>query len=89
SAPPGSLREAEFPWPTPDNPAYLTAVDTAQEAKLRLRECMLKWHPDKFEQQFGAMIAPEEKTSVLARAKAVQQVGFDTQISVSVHLAYI
>lgn len=39
----------------------------------RVREELLRWHPDKFEARFGALLAPAEADNVMLRVKHMSQ----------------
>ena len=48
--------------------------DDATTIKKRIREELLKWHPDKFKQKLGERIASEQVEEVMAHVKHVSQI---------------
>ena len=48
--------------------------DDASTIKKRIREELLKWHPDKFKQKLGERIASEQVEDVMAHVKHVSQI---------------
>ena len=41
--------------------------------KMRIREELRRWHPDKFFQKLGLRVAEEEKEQVMEKVKSVSQ----------------
>lgn len=39
----------------------------------RVLEELLRWHPDKFESRFGALVVPEDRDAVMQRVKHTSQ----------------
>ena len=46
----------------------------AHEIKKRIREELLRWHPDKFRQKFGERIDPEQQGQVMDHVKHISQI---------------
>ena len=42
-----------------------------QTAKKQIREAVLRWHPDKFNQRFGFALLPADKERVMERVATV------------------
>jgi len=73
AARPGSLREADIPWPYPNNLVFQTREDSPADLKQKCNEALMRWHSDKFEASFGAKLRKGESERILCRVKAVSQ----------------
>jgi len=67
AAPPGSLPPSSVPIPS--SPLLLLAGEP--DPRRAARAALLTWHPDKFGQAFGSVLAPSGKDALLARVGAV------------------
>ena len=65
----GSLREVDFPWPPMHNIAFFTPSCDLREKKKKVSKATLHWHPDKFEQKYGALLKPEETKRIHDRVR--------------------
>ncbi|XP_061434646.1 NF-kappa-B inhibitor-like protein 1 [Lethenteron reissneri] len=79
----GELRYDDIPWPAPHGTAEEMAavlahgVDRTEEGgapyRRHLRRQLVLWHPDKFEQRFGARLHVAEREGVLRTVKELSQ----------------
>lgn len=70
----------DIPWPhegTVSMVMDVLFVDAKKNDKTSfrkyLRDQILRWHPDKFEQKFGRVLKPDEKDKILSRVKEISQ----------------
>lgn len=70
----------DIPWPhegTVSMVMDVLFVDAKKNDKTSfrkyLRDQILRWHPDKFEQKFGRFLKPDEKDKILSRVKEISQ----------------
>jgi flagellar biosynthesis GTPase FlhF len=75
-----TLGVSSFPWPdTSSNAAlgervaFITAVDDQTAIKSKVNKALMRWHPDKFSQTFGALLKPGEQEAVFDKVKAAAQ----------------
>jgi hypothetical protein len=64
------LRLSDVPFPT-DKFELVVAAWTGDEKKAHFRKLMLRWHPDKWMQQYGDAIVAEEREAALERVTEV------------------
>jgi len=62
------IRYTDIPWPPLGNPLCLAQGDTPGEVRRKVREGLLRWHPDKFEAQWGPHLAAGDAGLTRARA---------------------
>lgn len=62
------IQYTDIPWPPLGNPLCLAQGDTPGEVRRKVREGLLRWHPDKFQAQWGPHLAPCDARLTLARA---------------------
>lgn len=53
-------------------------MQAAEDRKRRLRSELLRWHPDKFQAHFGAILKAEDAEQIMAKVK---------EISIAINLA--
>lgn len=53
-------------------------LQAAEDRKRRLRSELLRWHPDKFQAHFGAILKAEDAEQIMAKVK---------EISIAINLA--
>ena len=71
TAPPGTLRERDIPWPLPNNLVFMTPRDDQNAKKKKVMRAIQRWHPDKFTQNFGACIYEAEREQIMTRVRGV------------------
>ena len=68
-------RDIPFDQDTPSD-AILDVIlgpDASDSGKARIREAILKWHPDKFSQVFGSRVVAADREKVLSIVTRVSQ----------------
>jgi len=71
------LRSRSIPWPSgpAGNPLHIDPGGHPSVVRSQLRSGLLRWHPDKFAQRFGALLPsePAVKDKILDRVKEIAQ----------------
>ena len=66
---------ADVPWPALDAATF--GLDerhsSVAERKQAFRVASLRWHPDRFQQNYGALLADGEREAIMARVTEVSQ----------------
>lgn len=70
-----SLLHVPFAMHVSNADPYCCSVTTGDVSvqRRRVREELLRWHPDKFEARFGSLLQPGERESVMQRVKHTSQ----------------
>ncbi|KAG8771157.1 hypothetical protein FRC12_003815 [Ceratobasidium sp. 428] len=85
----GILRFEDIPWPTvscPTSPSMITKEQVAaflysrsasqgKSVKIRIRECLLTWHPDKFSGRWMQLVLENDRMRVAEGVLAVTRAG--------------
>ncbi|KAL1515851.1 hypothetical protein AB1Y20_002466 [Prymnesium parvum] len=70
----GSWRLEEIPWPPKGcSVTGIRAGDSQEVQRLRLKQALLRWHPDKFFGRHGAKLFDGESAEIMARVSAMLQ----------------
>ncbi|KAK9823330.1 hypothetical protein WJX72_001970 [[Myrmecia] bisecta] len=73
------IRLNDIPWIADDispgeiKDLVLYGTSGSDEAKKRLRQELMRWHPDKFVSRFGERLDPSQRAAVLEKVKATSQ----------------
>ena len=69
------MRLADVPWPTLDAATFgLDERHTSvSERKAAFRVASLRWHPDRFVQNFGGVLADADREEIMGRVTEVSQ----------------
>ena len=72
----GTIRAADIPWPPLDDAAALgldARYASSADRRRAFRTANLRWHPDRFVQAWGGLLAADERDAVLQRVTEVSQ----------------